>query len=576
LNDHRLLICISREPRSNVADEQRVLIESLIKSNQESAARYKELQQNMTTTAFNTMLMAHTSIMDASEETSPPAYKAQQLEAPTSRSPPDTTATSKVTGLAVTASRSIQFQEAPAPVVDCLCGNHQKSNQGKQDFQHLTPEDLAVYEKRLGRLIEQITHTQKMLGRLNLPNTGSCSETHQHYHEAKVALERILVGQNEAYAEKQAPVAIQEIPKISELPAPQASSDKVLGSFLRDDSVKPTKITLSPNKLRDDGPSKPVGSGITVSGRYEVKKTTLFSSIFGKKRKGREMPIQLPATADSASHSEDHMGQMSQYPQVLPTEEASEYNNGTTDRPTFPPEVTENGDEDTQSGAQIRLPRSQGGVPLQEQKISERPTTDEVVTKPSDTALAVQQEDSSGVPQSKHSTSLETKSEEDSKAAETRRFNLELTRLANENPLSVEGKNLERKTLSKPIEPGEEGIASKTKARITELKKSDSSMFAVHVSNPKAPKPDQKKQPETNTAKGGVNLAERSKYQFEADSEDEASADEFDANIEFLPGAASRLNALARAMGAEVDHQNGVIHRISAKVCLTKLWNVLD
>lgn len=40
------------------------------------------------------------------------------------------------------------------------------------------------------------------------------------------------------------------------------------------------------------------------------------------------------------------------------------------------------------------------------------------------------------------------------------------------------------------------------------------------------------------------NLAERSKYQFEADSEDEAMEEEIDSNLDALHSAASRLNGV--------------------------------
>ena len=63
------------------------------------------------------------------------------------------------------------------------------------------------------------------------------------------------------------------------------------------------------------------------------------------------------------------------------------------------------------------------------------------------------------------------------------------------------------------------------------------------------------------------NLAERAKYQFEADSEDDEMEDEIDANLDALSGAAGRLNALARATGKEVDEQNKMLDRVSEKVC---------
>jgi protein transport protein SEC9 len=63
-------------------------------------------------------------------------------------------------------------------------------------------------------------------------------------------------------------------------------------------------------------------------------------------------------------------------------------------------------------------------------------------------------------------------------------------------------------------------------------------------------------------------LAERAKYQFEADSEDDQMEDEIEDNLDQLSGAASRLNILAKATGAEIEQQNEHLIRISAKVCL--------
>ena len=50
--------------------------------------------------------------------------------------------------------------------------------------------------------------------------------------------------------------------------------------------------------------------------------------------------------------------------------------------------------------------------------------------------------------------------------------------------------------------------------------------------------------PAANNVK--ANLAERAKYQFEADEEDDQLEDEIDANLDALSGAAGRLNLLAR------------------------------
>ncbi|KUJ24086.1 uncharacterized protein LY89DRAFT_713014 [Mollisia scopiformis] len=62
-----------------------------------------------------------------------------------------------------------------------------------------------------------------------------------------------------------------------------------------------------------------------------------------------------------------------------------------------------------------------------------------------------------------------------------------------------------------------------------------------------------------------ASLAERSKYQFEADSEDDEMENEIDSNLDALGHAAGRLNALARATGKEVDEQNKHIDRIIQK-----------
>ncbi|TQS39432.1 hypothetical protein Golomagni_00043 [Golovinomyces magnicellulatus] len=62
-----------------------------------------------------------------------------------------------------------------------------------------------------------------------------------------------------------------------------------------------------------------------------------------------------------------------------------------------------------------------------------------------------------------------------------------------------------------------------------------------------------------------VNMAERSKYQFEADSDDEEMENQIDKNLDALGNVAGRLNALARATGKEVEEQNKHIERIMVK-----------
>lgn len=136
-----------------------------------------------------------------------------------------------------------------------------------------------------------------------------------------------------------------------------------------------------------------------------------------------------------------------------------------------------------------------------------------------------------------------------------------------------------------------------------ELKTLNRSMFAVHVNNPFTSKDRRTQRDEAimdrhhserelreatrdaafrstqrmnqnfkgiDDASGGpkakTSLAERAKYQFEADSEDEGMENEIDRNLDDLSGAARRLNLLARATGEEVEQQNQLIQRIAEKV----------
>lgn len=148
-----------------------------------------------------------------------------------------------------------------------------------------------------------------------------------------------------------------------------------------------------------------------------------------------------------------------------------------------------------------------------------------------------------------------------------------------------------------------EGRLANEKAR--ELKTLNKSMFAVHVSNPftSASRRRERDQRILNThheerdAREGTrneafqtnarmdkvfrdidreaskqgkgkkaNVTERAKYQFEADSEDEAMEDEIEQNLDLLGGAAGRLNGLAKATGRELDEQNRHLERITGKV----------
>ncbi|KAJ5384024.1 hypothetical protein N7517_001935 [Penicillium concentricum] len=147
-----------------------------------------------------------------------------------------------------------------------------------------------------------------------------------------------------------------------------------------------------------------------------------------------------------------------------------------------------------------------------------------------------------------------------------------------------------------------EGRIAEDKAK--ELKTLNKSMFAVHVANPFTASRRRRERDEkvlnthrddrdtrdgtrseahqTNqrmdrvfrdidrdAAKQGkgkkASVTERAKYQFEADSEDEALEDEIEQNLDLLGGATGRLNGLAKATGKELDEQNRHLERIMGK-----------
>ncbi|KAJ5411133.1 uncharacterized protein N7487_005492 [Penicillium crustosum] len=147
-----------------------------------------------------------------------------------------------------------------------------------------------------------------------------------------------------------------------------------------------------------------------------------------------------------------------------------------------------------------------------------------------------------------------------------------------------------------------EGRIAEEKAK--ELKTLNKSMFAVHVSNPftasrrrrdrdektlnthrqdreiregtrsEAHATNQRMEKvfrdiDRDAAKQGkgkkASVTERAKYQFEADSEDEAMEDEIEQNLDLLSGATGRLNGLAKATGKELDEQNRHLERIMGK-----------
>ncbi|BFZ62190.1 Protein transport protein S9 plasma membrane t-SNARE [Saitoella coloradoensis] len=62
-----------------------------------------------------------------------------------------------------------------------------------------------------------------------------------------------------------------------------------------------------------------------------------------------------------------------------------------------------------------------------------------------------------------------------------------------------------------------------------------------------------------------ASLAERSKYQFEADEQDDEVEKEIDSNLDTLSGVASRLRGLAVATNEEITMQNAKLDRIGDK-----------
>ncbi|KAI7239693.1 plasma membrane snare protein-like protein [Hortaea werneckii] len=60
-------------------------------------------------------------------------------------------------------------------------------------------------------------------------------------------------------------------------------------------------------------------------------------------------------------------------------------------------------------------------------------------------------------------------------------------------------------------------------------------------------------------------LADRQKYQFEADSEDDEMENEIDESLEVLRHGAQNINKIGKAMSEEIDNQNGHLDRITDK-----------
>ena len=68
------------------------------------------------------------------------------------------------------------------------------------------------------------------------------------------------------------------------------------------------------------------------------------------------------------------------------------------------------------------------------------------------------------------------------------------------------------------------------------------------------------------TERRGRSEADRRRYQFEEDSEDDALEDEIDNNLDLLGDATSRLKNMAVTMNTELDRQNSELNKTINKV----------
>lgn len=64
----------------------------------------------------------------------------------------------------------------------------------------------------------------------------------------------------------------------------------------------------------------------------------------------------------------------------------------------------------------------------------------------------------------------------------------------------------------------------------------------------------------------GRTQSDRSRYQFEADQEDDDIEDEIDSNLDLLGDATARLRAMATGMNDELTSQNRQLNKITKKV----------
>ncbi|KAF3029618.1 Meiosis-specific subunit of the t-SNARE complex [Didymella heteroderae] len=140
----------------------------------------------------------------------------------------------------------------------------------------------------------------------------------------------------------------------------------------------------------------------------------------------------------------------------------------------------------------------------------------------------------------------------------------------------AEGKALELKTLNRSMfavhVPNPFTASSRCKARNQKIMDNHHRDREARDATPRAVWESFARQDDQNRTMAGMSgagkkssLAERAKYQFEADSEDDEMENEIDSNLDALHGAAKRVNQLGHAMNTEVDTQNKHIDRIIGK-----------
>ena len=107
-----------------------------------------------------------------------------------------------------------------------------------------------------------------------------------------------------------------------------------------------------------------------------------------------------------------------------------------------------------------------------------------------------------------------------------------------------------------------------------ELKTLNRSMFAVHVNNALSATSRGRRHPNdienATLPKKQILTAERAKYQFDTDSEDDEIDAEIDANLDKLTGAAKRLDLLARATGQEVEAPLAKLQVKVIRICFVR------